>query len=226
MLQSLNEVIGYAMSAYDGDIGECSDFLFEDRPWTVRYMVADTRHWLPGRKVLIPMIALSQPDDMARRLQVDLTIQQVKDSPPLSEDEPVSRQYEKVTFLFYGWPAYWAESSDGPESTESFLRSVKEVTGYFIQTPDKGVGYLRSLIFDNTIWAIRYLDCIFKKDSKEKALLIASDWVDSVDWLNKTIHIEMPFELIQRCPSYDSSKRITRSQEVELYDHFGREYYW
>jgi len=52
MLRSVKEVKGYMIQAKDGKIGRCKDFLFDDEIWTIRYMVADTGTWLPGKKVL------------------------------------------------------------------------------------------------------------------------------------------------------------------------------
>jgi hypothetical protein len=49
MRRSLKEIIGYSMGATDGEIGHVSDFLFDDHEWTVRYLVASTGTWLPGR---------------------------------------------------------------------------------------------------------------------------------------------------------------------------------
>lgn len=42
MLISVNEIAGYSLDAEDGNIGKCRDFLFDDKFWTVRYMVVDT----------------------------------------------------------------------------------------------------------------------------------------------------------------------------------------
>ena len=58
MMQSIKDLKGYVLRATDGEIGRCKDFLFDDRHWTIRYMVADTHKWLPGRKVLISPISL------------------------------------------------------------------------------------------------------------------------------------------------------------------------
>jgi len=41
-MRSVKEMIGCVLSARDGEIGRCKDFLFDDQLWTVRYMVADT----------------------------------------------------------------------------------------------------------------------------------------------------------------------------------------
>ena len=43
---------GKSIGAKDGHIGAVHDLYFDDQ-WIVRYLVVDTRKWLPGRKVLI-----------------------------------------------------------------------------------------------------------------------------------------------------------------------------
>ncbi|MGQ9572217.1 MAG: hypothetical protein ACUVV3_03390 [Dehalococcoidia bacterium] len=59
MLRSAKEVIGYRLLATDDEIGTVKDFLFDDQLWTVRYLFADTAHWLSQRLVLIA--PLSRP---------------------------------------------------------------------------------------------------------------------------------------------------------------------
>jgi hypothetical protein len=53
MLQSIKQLYGNKLGASDGDIGHVKDFYFDDQNWAVRYVVADTGSWLPGRQVLI-----------------------------------------------------------------------------------------------------------------------------------------------------------------------------
>ncbi len=52
-LRSWREVLGYHMQARDGEIGHIVDFLCDDRTWTIRYLILDTRNWWPGRKVVL-----------------------------------------------------------------------------------------------------------------------------------------------------------------------------
>ena len=94
MLRNVSIILNFSLLAEDGEIGRCKDFLFDDEKWAIRYMVADTRKWLPGRKVLISPISLGAVDWSTRLFQVELTRRQVEDSPLLDEDAPVSRQYE------------------------------------------------------------------------------------------------------------------------------------
>jgi PRC-barrel domain protein len=62
MLRKMKDLKSFAIGAKDGDIGEVYDFIFDDKNWTVRYVVADTQRWLPGRKVLISPIIVDQAD--------------------------------------------------------------------------------------------------------------------------------------------------------------------
>ena len=76
MLRKMKDLKGFSIGARDGDIGEANDFIFDDKNWTVRYLVADTNRWLPGRKVLISPIVVDQPDWEGKRLPVLLTQEQ------------------------------------------------------------------------------------------------------------------------------------------------------
>src|SRR4030095_14179074 len=90
MLRKLKDLKGFSIGARDGDIGEANDFIFDDKNWTVRYLVADTSRWLPGRKVLISPIVVDHADWQGKRLPVSLTQEQVKNSPDISMAEALS----------------------------------------------------------------------------------------------------------------------------------------
>ena len=83
------------------------DFYFDDQNWAVRYVVADTGAWLPGRQVLISPHAFSSLDQAGKLLVVNLTRKQIEDSPSIESHKPVSRQYEEEYYRYYGWPYYW-----------------------------------------------------------------------------------------------------------------------
>lgn len=79
-MRSVNEIINYVLDAEDGEIGRCKDFLFDDRHFAVRYIVADTGKWLPGKKVLISPITIDEPDESEKKLPTD------KKKPPAVQD--------------------------------------------------------------------------------------------------------------------------------------------
>lgn len=49
MLRSIKQIYGNKLGATDGDIGHVKDFYLDDQNWAIRYLVADTSSWLPGR---------------------------------------------------------------------------------------------------------------------------------------------------------------------------------
>jgi hypothetical protein len=108
MLRRFGDLRDYTIGATDGDIGGIADLYFDDVSWTVRYVVADTGTWLPGRKVLLSPASLRGFDAVGLRVRADLTRQQVKDSPSIDTDKPVSRQYETSLLTHYGHTPYWA----------------------------------------------------------------------------------------------------------------------
>ena len=106
-LRSARNVMGYYIEALDGDIGHVEDFLVDDREWAIRYMIADTRNWWPGKKVIVSpewVKRVSWPDS---RVYVDLTKQAIKDAPEYDPDRPMERADETRLFSHHGRRTYW-----------------------------------------------------------------------------------------------------------------------
>jgi PRC-barrel domain len=182
MLWDASAINGYAIEANDGRLGTVSDLLFEDAGWVIRWLVVDTGHWLPGRKVLLPLSALGQPDRALRHFPVKLTMQQVKDSPDVDTDQPVSRQIEAHVYNSYGWDPYWSggyspmESGMAtpvvaplyrktrdpgravvrPKEGDPHLRSIATIKGYQIHASDGVIGHVEDFLVDGASWNIHY----------------------------------------------------------------------
>jgi len=107
MLRSMNDLENYAICATDGTIGHVKDFYFDDTAWVIRYLVVDTGTWLSSREVLISPIAIGKPNWADKVLPVSITKEQVKNSPDIDTDKPVSRQHEMRHLGYYGYPYYW-----------------------------------------------------------------------------------------------------------------------
>jgi hypothetical protein len=107
MLLSIKQLYGGKLHATDGEIGHVKDFYFDDQKCVVRYVVVDTGSWLSGRLVLIAPHAFANLDQNTAFLPVNLTRQQIENSPPIESHKPVSRQYEEEYYRYYGWPSYW-----------------------------------------------------------------------------------------------------------------------
>jgi sporulation protein YlmC with PRC-barrel domain len=117
MLRSTKDLEGYAIEATDGMIGEVKDVYFDDEKWVVRYLIVETGSWLASRKVLISPIAIGKADWAARVLAVSITKDQVRNSPDIDTDKPVSRQHEMQYLNYYSYPYYWGGANFWGNST-------------------------------------------------------------------------------------------------------------
>jgi sporulation protein YlmC with PRC-barrel domain len=101
-LHSTRQVIGYHVHAIDGDVGHVEDFLVDDEDWAIRFLVADTRNWLPGKKVILSprWIKRVQWDDSS--VHFDLTRESVKNSLEFNSSKPISRDYEAFLLEHFG----------------------------------------------------------------------------------------------------------------------------
>jgi uncharacterized protein YrrD len=107
MLHTVKDLRDFAVGATDGEIGEVKDVYFDDERWAVRHMVVKTGGWLGGRKVLISPICVRDVDWDDEVMNVNLSRQQVRDSPSIDTEKPVSRQHEIDYYNYYAYPAYW-----------------------------------------------------------------------------------------------------------------------
>ena len=107
MLRDTQDLDDFRIGASDGPIGHVHDLFFDDVAWVVRYLVVETGGWLSNRKVLISPIAIENSDWDRKLLRVSLTRDQVRRSPNVDTQLPVSRQNELEILAHYGYPGYW-----------------------------------------------------------------------------------------------------------------------
>lgn len=243
MLRSANEIIGYHIRASDGVLGKLKDVLFDDHSWKVRYLHVDTGRWLPGRQVLLSPESVIEPDWKQRVVAVQLTKQQIENSPDLRTDLPVSRQYEEALARYYQWAPYWmpgsglfggsppipaasaASGSPRPRG-DPHLRNVKEVKGYEIRARDQRIGHADDFIIDTSGWLLRYLVVDTRNWLPGRKVLISPAWVTRVDWVEGQVGVDHTAEEIRKSPEYDPAESVNREYEQVLYDFYGRPSYW
>lgn len=248
MLRSLKSLKSFRIAARDGEIGSVHDFFFDNLLWIVRYLVVDTGHWLPGRKVLLSPQVLGQPDWGETCVPVELTREQVKSSPEIDTDKPVSRQRESELHQHYGWSFYWTGGGVWPnpvvplpaavevepsrrteaiEQGDPHLRSMWEVLGYHIQASDGSIGHADDLIVEDATWVIRYLVVELRNWLPGRKVLIAPQWfVGPIKWAERKVHVFMTRESIRNSPLFDPQVPVNRGYEIQLYDYYGRPGYW
>ena len=106
-IRKVRSLKGLKLKARDGDVGALKQVFFDDRDWTVRYLVVSTGVWFMGRDVLIAPKSVIEVEPETGGLVVALSCQQIKDSPELSAGNTLSRQYEEDFHEYYGIEPYW-----------------------------------------------------------------------------------------------------------------------
>ena len=245
MLIKAKALKGYPLKSLDGDIGSASEFFFDDRYWTIRYLVANTATWLNGRKVLISPYSLDGVNTAEQKVFVLLNRKQIEESPSVETDEPVSRQFEKSYNAYYGYPDYWTgpfmwggyscisrdrtrwgSAASEPEGGDRHLRSTHEVTGYHLLALDGEIGHVDDFIIDSETWAIRYLVVATKNWWPGKKVLMSPKWIENVSWEEREVAIGLSRETIKAASEYTDESLLTRDYETGLYGHYNREGYW
>jgi len=103
-VRSVNEVMGYRIHAVDGEIGHVENFMIDDADWSIHYFVVDTRNWWFGKRVLISPHAVKSIDWFDRHVELEVSREKVKSSPPWDPLEAFNRDYAERLHQHYGWP--------------------------------------------------------------------------------------------------------------------------
>lgn len=245
MLTDAKSILKYKLNSLDEEVGGVKEFFFDDKFWTIRYLVANTGSWLNKRQVLISPYFIGTVDHNLEFINVNLRKNEIENSPSIDTDKPVSRQYEESYYSYYGAPVYWGgpdawgptpalirdrgqwkndKSQEG--SWDPNLRSTKDVTGHSIQASDGEIGHVDDFIIDDENFTIRYLVIDTKNFLPGKKVLISPEWIDRISWDDSKVFINLTRETIKNSPEFDEDEGITREYESRLFDHYRRKHYW
>lgn len=256
MLLATSGFTNKPVQAIDGQLGKVTDFYFDDKYWTLRYLVVTLGSWLTGRQVLVSPASITSYRDKV--VTTDLTREKVRESPPVDAHEPVSRQQEERLHLYFGWPPYWMgdammvggaayppipgganatqvrEREDSRETAgktpdeleEPHLRSVDAVKGYRIHAEDGDMGHVDDLIFDDDDARVRYIVVDTGNWLPGRKVLIMPDWIREIAWADRAAYVRTSKETVKDAPEYDPSLPVNRDYEMVFHDYYGRAYYW
>ena len=229
MMISSKQLTHFSIHATDGDIGGVRDVLFDDDTYVVRYLVADTNTWLPlSRKVVVSPISVKQLDTEDGIVDIDMTVETLKESPTIEEHKPVSREYEEHLFKYFGYGYYWIgpgawgefahpnelvdqqqQHADNDEKSthENHLRACSEVSGYEVATQDGNVGHISQFIIDVSNWTIVMLvvDTNNWLPGGKHLALLPSDIID-IDWAAHHVSVKLTHEELVNRPDVDEDK--------------------
>ena len=245
MNRKLSYWVDCTVRANDGDVGTVEKFYFDDLTWTLRYMAVKTVGWLPGRTVLISLEAMGAPDWEQRVFPVNLTMAQVRSSPNIDVDQPVSRQHEVALHEHYAWPVYWnggffvpgelatvpASESETVEETplsrarklDPHLNSTGDVMACRVHATDGHIGHVEDFLIDVEARVIRYLVVNTRNWLPERRVLVSPEWISKVDWDRMEVLVDLTREAVKKSPKYNPAKPVTPAYEGKLFGHLKKE---
>ena len=223
MERTINSLVGWRMEARDGGVGKVEDVYFDDESWTVHYLVLKTDNWLSGRKVLIAPVALMEDGCKTGVFRVNLTQDQIRHSPGIDTDKPVSRQQEIELYGHYSWKGYWEsgfyaqgvgeikEVGDGPPGAKGrpavdlHLRATSYVTGFHIHGTDGEIGHIVDFLLDDQTWNLLNLIVDTHTMSGGKKVLIGIGHILQMQWNDAEIYLDETVTDIEKSAVFEPS---------------------
>ena len=93
------DITGFKVEALDGSIGKVDN---STNDVGASFVVVDTGPWIFGRKVILPAGTVQRVDEEDRKVYVDLTKDQIKDSPELDQSTTDDPAYRDRLGTYYG----------------------------------------------------------------------------------------------------------------------------
>lgn len=100
MLHAGREFDRYRALGAEGKIGNVADAYFDEKTWTVRYLLVDVNGQCDHRQVLVSAIAIGEFERNERTIDIELTREQINHGPPVDTQQAVwgCRQRACITY--------------------------------------------------------------------------------------------------------------------------------
>ena len=235
MRKNADSMLGFSIMATDGELGKVKDFYFDDESWTLRYMVVQTGSWLLDRKVLISFASVEKINCELSTFSVNLSCEQVRDSPDIDTDKPVYRQHELELHEHYMLPAYWlnapgmswgindtlfpatelSESEEDQQKSKEahyhdnqHLRSVRQLEGYLIHAVDGEIGHVKDFIIELKDWIITFLLIETRNLLAGRKVLLSTQKIKRMEWADSEVYVSVSRAFIIDSPEFDLDKDL------------------
>lgn len=225
MLYSLSDLEQFTLNAADGYLGKVKDFYVDDRTWKLRYVVVEAGLWFKHQKVLIPTSAIKTVNQEDKNLALDLSMYQVKNCQTIAKQLSLTPQTEIDYLSYYGYSFYRSVSEahgfdkdaeaklaetfadiDAVRRTlgDSHLRSCQEIINYEVAATDNDVGYLQTMLFEDSDWSVGYLVVDTSSWWLGHQVLLDSKSVKDINWGDARICVNMMRCEVQSAPIFDA----------------------
>lgn len=244
MIRSVKDLHRCTVAARDGDIGQVTDLYFDDERWVIRYLVVDAKKLEPRTWVLISPMSVANVDWASGAITLSVTTNQVRNSPDIDADKPVSRQREAEYLRYYQYPYYWggaglwgaglspavvapmgvnmppdraAEQTDEEkaDSADSHLRSTREVIGYHIHAIDGELGHIDDFLVDDESWAIGYALVDTSNWWFGRKVLLDPELIRDVNWSAQKVSVGLSRQALKNSTPFDPDVHLDRERDPQ-----------
>jgi hypothetical protein len=106
------------------------------------------------------------------------------------------------------------------------LRKASDLTGLRLGATDGEIGRVEDFYFDDQTWTVRYLVADTGKWLTGRRVLISPFALENVDPQHTHLNVKLTKEQIERSPSIDQDKPVSRQFETDYARYYGWPMYW
>jgi hypothetical protein len=235
MKRNVNGITGYRIVATDGEVGKVEELYLDDQTWVIRYLVVKMEDDvsgvsgvfplspMSGRKVLLAPDALIKDHVVQGVFFVNHTKEQIRNSPDIDTDKPVSQQQEIELYGHYAWKGY---SESGfyagglgsvvdalPEKAtrpgaDLHLRSTLYITGFHVHATDGEIGCICNFIIDDLSWKVLYVVVDTRHLNGGKKRLVPVKDILQMRWSDSFVYLQKKKASVEKDEVFDEAAFI------------------
>ncbi len=221
MLWNASALNSYPIQATDGQLGTISGLMYDEADWSIQWLVVDTGDWLSGRRALLPVSVLGQPNPESNHLPVKLTMRQVAECPDVDASEPLSQEMLVLVRDHYNSAPADDPLPRGGDDRDTQVRSISEITGDSIETTDGDIGHAEDFLIDTTLWQVRYLVVHTSSWWPGEKLLVSPLSIDWIDRARSIIHLDVTRQKVKDSPPYVAADTVDGAFEELFHTYYG-----
>jgi hypothetical protein len=234
-------LIGYQLATLDEGTAVLRDLVLDLREWVVRYLSVEADAWTPGHEVLVVPRAVTEIDEVTGTIGVELTIEQLRNSPALAAGSPILRDFEENIYRYSGWEDYWSSEID-PETAEApplatgppteeprpgeanadapGLIRLEELLTWAGETSDGWPIRPIEILLDDTDWTLPYLEILVSAGdgSNPEHLLLRTTLVAWADPEAQRLYLAVEAAELKDAPSKPSPAAGEEDRKIRILD--------
>jgi hypothetical protein len=106
------------------------------------------------------------------------------------------------------------------------LKNTKELYGSRLAALDGDIGHVKDFYFDDKAWVVRYLVADTGAWLTGRIVLVSPHAFGRFNQGGKVLQIKLSRAQIEKCPSIESHRPVSRQYEIDYYRYYGWPAYW